>query len=38
MRRRVRTEGRGVVLGEHLVLGPVGIEEHKVVEVTDAVG
>lgn len=32
------TEGRGVVLGEDLVLGPVRIEEQQVVEVADAVG
>lgn len=32
------TERRGVVLGEHLILGPVGVQEEEVVEVADAVG
>ena len=36
--RGLLTEGRGVIFGEHLVLGSVGVEEQEVVEVADAVG
>ena len=33
----MRTEGRGVVLREDLILGPIRVEVQKVVEVTYAV-
>ena len=36
--REPHTEWWGVILGEHLILGPVRVKEEQVVEVTDAVG
>lgn len=35
--RRMLTEGWGVIFGEHLVLGSVGVKEQEVVEIADAV-
>lgn len=35
--RRWLTEWWGVIFGEHLILGSVGVKEQKVVEITDAV-
>lgn len=31
------TQGRGVIFGEHFVLGSVGVEKQEVIEITDAV-
>jgi len=35
--RRVLTQRRGVIFGENLVLGSVGVEEQEVIEIADAV-
>lgn len=32
------TERRGVILGENVIFGSVGVEEQQVVEIADAVG
>lgn len=32
------TEWWGVVLGENLILGSIGVKEQKVIEIADAVG
>lgn len=31
------TEWRGVIFGENLILGSVGVKEQKVIEIADAV-
>lgn len=35
--RSLLTEWRGVIFGENLILGSVGVKEQKVIEIADAV-